>query len=59
MDAETYSILKRIRNFDPNGLDVEPTENMLRAFRETIIERYGEDIWFTYSQTMWDKGGDV
>lgn len=57
---DRLSILLAIRNDDPNGWEsVQPTTKDYRDFDESVIDRYGKEIWHEYMAGGWEPMRDV
>ncbi len=58
-ESQLYRDLLEIADRDPDGGEIEPTDNMYTRHREWAIAAYGMETWRMYSDTYWRAVSDV
>lgn len=55
MQGQLYWDLMAIRDRDPDGGDVEPTEVEHECHKLWAVATFGEETWRIYRDTDWDQ----
>ena len=57
--SDRLSILRAIRNADPDGGEFEPTDNDYRRFETWVTTTYGADFYREYMTGQWEPTPEV